>query len=394
MKDRWRIQQLHAAASEFIVTDSSVEEVKPDSVCLRRRNPKCIEEIMIPMNSGDVLMLTYHCEGRVSACIFKHQSGLRRGREIQGTDLPKEVEFVNAISECVFLTIDNNESQEVQTLRAHNAGTQEKGRNRLRFRKEGICCMAAINSGFNETLVVLGDIDGNLYLVRYRDGHLKMFKEINSKQEQGIFSVGGMDNRFWAVFNDGHAIVWNAVTCERIGYIENSELVQISMSGGCLITSCEGVLRLYSEDDRLKLKSIAHMPVRNSNLLFHAFSPLTSTIGMVHDEDYNIVFFDMTTGTPISSVKTPFKTLFSLHILPDATLLISSEMAVEGHAILTITKPDIVHKALLQRANYCYTNPLAMKKIRKPGEWAQWPLMGLLTVAFLKIGCKLLQGKG
>ena len=74
----------------------------------------------------------------------------------------------------------------------------------------------------------------------------------------------------------------------------------------------------------------------------------------MHNADFKMVFFDLTTGAPISVVRTSFKKLERIEVLVDATLLLILDDRAEDTEILSIKQPEICYFALRQRAEFEY----------------------------------------
>lgn len=379
MKNDWHVQQWEGNRKELFHLDLRSEPHNLWKIRTRKRNK---EEVVIQLRNGDLLMLCFDFEMRVKIMVYSEFSKLRAGRELLGCDLPQNIALYCSVSKSIFATIDNNEHAEIQTLRTHDAEADIPGGNEIRFYGQRIFAMVAVETLENDRIIVLGDKHGKLLLIRYRDRLLSKQREFDCGRPQGIFAVGAMKQLFWAIMDDGLVIIWDISTRRQVGAIENPYPVEVYMYQDTVVTKFEGVLRVYESKGRVKFKYVARLPLHDLTVRTPSFIPLNHSVGMVHDEQFDIVFFELRSGRPISRLVTPFNRVSAVSVLADGSLFLSSENPREGHAILNITEPAEVFEALRERAMFAYSRPLSREPEPKRKFPYFWTLILFAAIAW------------
>lgn len=388
MKDSW-LQEQWLATKNATNLSNLPEVTRADKVIHQRGGGTF--ECTTPLKDGNVLVICFDDHSIHEMTIYS--PNMRKLEKLKHGNVPHDVTRCYLLFRNVFVTIDSDEPGEVQTLWMHDASTGRNGANTIEFRDDLIHTMTAVILGDNRALVILGDDSGRLHIIRYENEHLYRQEIITDVHRQAVGRVGSFEHKFWATSNDGLVTVWDVDTKKLMGRIENHKLVDLVMNELYVMTDVDCVVRVYENRPGLKLKWVVKLPILDESLSFVMYEFLTNTVGVLHDEHYELIFFDMRYGTVISRVKSPFKSVHSLWILADASLLLTSDLACEGHAIMCITKPDVVFAALCQYAcdNYPCSNLLLKQCARRDRcKWHKWAVCAAsLVLGVVKIHRRL-----
>lgn len=385
MKDPWQVEQWHAKAKQH---ETILELEKPEKIW--RRRDRGMEEWMTPLRNGDGLMLSVGENPRLS--VFGPR--FTRSRRLRGGEIPAFPTISCPLFDGVFAILDDYEEEVIQTLTIHDAISDKPGENSIKIGFEFISSMAAVNLDDGVALIVMGNNSGDLLLIRYQNGVLKRQETIVRVHEDSIFDVVSYGHRFCVTSDDGLVTAWDANSRNLIGRIKNPRLVDVVMNRDHILTDIDSVLRVYENKPGLKLKWVVRLPLFGASIVFAMYEPLTSEIGMLHDEDFGITFFDLQFGTPIFRIKSPFKAVNCFSVLSDATLFLTSSEQRDGHAIIRVTKPERVYEALCEFVRNNYTVTVGDKRVMdKERKWGKLFCIASAIVGGVKLGRNLLKIK-
>ncbi len=383
MKDPWLLQQ-RRASQRAIDVDALVRQDEPEQVW--RQCARTPEEWVVALKNGNALVMG---TGEDSLTVYGPR--FKKARQLHGANLPTNAEICYPLFDGVFASIDNQMEEGSQVLRTHDSVSGRDGSSRLCFdRYKYISGMAAVTVGEREALLVLGDHNGNLTLMRYLDGELTRINRSTNVHKDSIFDVVSHGNRFGVTSVDGLVTLWDVKKEKIIGSIKNPQCVDLHMDAHHVYTTVDCVMRVYENKPGMTLKWVVRLPIFGPIFLYLAFKPLTKSVGFLHDENYGITFFDMVSGTPIYRLKSPFKAITSFAVLGDASLFLTSMQAEEGHAILSITKSERAYSALCEYASNNFS-PARAGKALVSGErnWTKWACIASAVVGGVNIAKRL-----
>ena len=362
MKDEWERQNREASKTVYqFPEETNCEEVKK----LPLKNAEYDGLICILLQDGDILIARkQRTKAQVELWHFPVEHKFQIKRQLSGNGYPKNPELVWFLSDSLFVTVESVGNSTSQTLRVHNTKPNITYETSMIFDKEKLCFIETVKVGESDPTIILGNEKGSIYLIKFSNGTLEKRRKINPPRPgKSVESVRATKGWLWIVWRDGLIKVWDICREKLVGNIDNPETTDTFLDQYHFFTCVYGFLRIHEKKPGLTEKSRVPTRLPYSSVAsdepnrFYRFLPLDEEVGVTHNADSKMVFFDLKTGTPISVVKTSSKKLERIEVLADATLLLISDDLAEDIEILTIEEPENVRDALRQRAKCEYTKP-------------------------------------
>ena len=390
MKNSWLLQE-RRAEQKARHDDAAPSLVKPRQVWLLRGAETL--EATILLKNGDILV-TYSDDNRVYR-VSQYGPKFRRLRDLRDDDIPHNAaNWVLQVGTAV-LTHNYEPSSGVQILQTHDVESGVEGENSLEFRGSLLRSVTRVITEDDSALIVLGDENGGLHLICYRDGVMTKVKRIRGIHRASIERIDWSGNRFWAVSLDGVVTVWNANTKRLIGVIRSPCIVDVAMTRDYLFLIANDTVRVYENNYGLKFRWAMKLPIVLSKTCSYAYIMLTNSVGLLHDGYGQITFYNLIDGNVISRVNSPFKSVRSLWILADATLMLTSDIVEEGLAIVSVEKPDVIYEALREYAREKYPDAVFNKSDMAGGiKWAKWMCIVSAAISALNLVKRLVMKRG
>ena len=354
MKNEWHLQNL--IANRTVHEFPRLARVKVRRFKLNSN--RYIDQAAVCLMNGDLLIVRICKDRSVELWHYTLKFKFPKKQLLHGDGIPTRVTFAWGLFDSDFATIDNSETESLQTLRVHNTSPNIAYDTSVTFYGKEITFLEAMNITSSHSTIVLGTKVGTIFLVQFSEGMLKLEYQFRTSRDMPFYNLKATKRWMWIEWRDGLITVWDTIAKKQLGNIKNPQQADSQIDEHHLLTCVDGILRVHENKLGLKLKATVKLPLQKELPSDYIFLPLNQTVGVIHNENSEIVFFELMSGRPISRVSTLFKSLHSMQVLADATLILRSNDSSEGITIMRIMKPQIVYDALCEQAKNKYSHTI------------------------------------